>query len=287
MNAEGINESAMFEDLDENISLGPANSVEPTFQPTSQPTSEDTSINSIGPASFNEPSSNSSNSKNSNSNSSNSNSSNSNSSNSNSSNTPEVAPVEANRKGMSVAAKTVLGDRMKTLAEMREAYAKAFGNDPKAPKAKSYEAFALTKVRKEQGEEAFQSKLQEYIERNQGIHAAKPAKGTRKKVMMATNAVANTAVATNAATNAAPTNQGNSRQKLMQSVRTMADSAKDLIETIVSATMSLSSSNTGDMTSMATRAVNAVNGTAKHRKVRSNKGKTHKMSAMRINNSAM
>jgi hypothetical protein len=188
--------------------------------------------------------------------------------------------VEANKKGMSVAAKTVLGDRMKTLAEMRNAYAKAFGDDPKAPKAKSYEAFALTKVRKEQGEEAFQAKLQEYIQRNQGIHAAKPAKATRKKVMIATNAAAN-------ATNAVPTNQGNSHQKLMQSVRTMADSAKDLIDTIVSATMSLSKSNSGDITSIATKAVNALNGTAKHRKVRSNKGKTHKRSAVQMNNSAM
>jgi hypothetical protein len=170
---------------------------------------------------------------------------------------------------------------MKTLAEMRNAYAKAFGDDPKAPKAKSYEAFALTKIRKEQGEEAFQSKLQEYIERNQGIHAAKPAKGTRKKVTIAT--IANTAVNT---TTAGPINRGNSRQKLIQSVRTMADSAKDLIDNLVSATMSLAKSNTGDMTSIATRAVSAVDGTAKHRKTRSNKGKTHKRSAIKMNNSA-
>jgi hypothetical protein len=167
---------------------------------------------------------------------------------------------------------------MKTLAEMREAYAKAFGDDPKAPKAKSYEAFALTKIRKEQGEEAFQSKLQEYIERNQGIHAAKPAKGTRKKVAIATNAAANTG-----ATTAGPINRGNSRQKLVESVRTMADSAKNLIDNLVSTTMSLAKTNTGDMTSIATKAVNAVNGTAKHRKTRSNKGKTHKRSAVKMN----
>jgi hypothetical protein len=169
---------------------------------------------------------------------------------------------------------------MKTLAEMREAYAKAFGDDPKAPKAKSYEAFALTKIRKEQGEEAFQSKLQEYIERNQGIHAAKPAKGTRKKVAIASN-TQNPVVNTGG-----PINRSNSRQKLIESVRTMADSAKDLIDNLVSTTMSLAKTNTGDMTSIATKAVNAVNGTAKHRKTRSNKGKTHKRSAVKMNNSA-
>ena len=297
MNAEGKNESPTFEDVDENISVGPANSIEPTSQATSGPTPEPTTISSIGSTnsnSSNSSNSNSSNSNSSNSNSSNSNSSNSNSSNSNSSNSNSSnssnssnnsksntpAPAEANKKGMSVAAKTVLGDRMKTLAEMRNAYAKAFGDDPKAPKAKSYEAFALTKIRKEQGEEAFKAKLQEYIERNQGIHAAKPAKGTRKKVTIATN----TAVDTNTA---GPINQGNSRQKLIQSVRTMADSAKDLIDNLVSATMSLAKSNTGDMTSIATRAVSALDGTAKHRKTRSNKGKTHKRSAVRMNNSAM
>jgi len=205
-------------------------------------------------------------------------------SNSSSSNSSSNASVQANKKGMSVAAKTVLSDRMKTLAEMREAYAKAFGDDPKAPKAKSYEAFALTKIRKEQGEEAFKSKLQEYIERNQGIHAARPAKGTRKKVAIATNAAGNTVVN---ATTAGPINRGNSRQKLMESVRTMANSAKDLIDNLVSTTMSLAKSNTSDMTSIATKAVNTVNGTAKHRKTRSNKGKTHKKSAVRMNNSAM
>jgi hypothetical protein len=173
---------------------------------------------------------------------------------------------------------------MKTLAEMREAYAKAFGDDPKAPKAKSYEAFALTKIRKEQGEDAFKSKLQEYIERNQGIHAARPAKGTRKKVAIATNAAGNTAVNT---TTAGPINRGNSRQKLIESVRTMAISAKDLIDNLVSTTMSLAKTNTSDMTSIATKVVNTVNGTAKHRKTRSNKGKTHKKSAVRMNNSAM
>jgi hypothetical protein len=195
---------------------------------------------------------------------------------SNSSSSNSNATVKANKKGMSVAAKTVLSDRMKTLAEMREAYAKAFGDDPKAPKAKSYEAFALTKIRKEQGEEAFQSKLQEYIERNQGIHAAKPAKATRKKVAIATNAV----------TTAGPVNRSNSRQKLIESVRTIATSAKDLIDNLVSTTMSLAKTNTGDMTSIATQAVNAANGTAKRRKTRSNKGKTHKKSAVKLNNSA-
>jgi hypothetical protein len=275
MNAEGQNESATFEDVNENKSSGSAKTASGSAETASgsaetasgsaetpSGSAEATDSGSVEPPPADSPESNSS--------------SNSSSSNSN-------APVQANKKGMSVAAKTVLSDRMKTLAEMREAYAKAFGDDPKAPKAKSYEAFALTKIRKEQGEEAFQSKLQEYIERNQGIHAAKPAKGTRKKVAIATNAAATTVVN---ATTAGPINRSNSRQKLIESVRTMADSAKDLIDNLVSTTMSLAKTNTGDMTSIAVKAVNAVNGTAKQRKTRSNKGKTHKKSAVKLNNSA-
>ena len=279
MNAVEQTESPSFEDVNENTSSGSAEATDsgsveatdsgsveaaPTNATTDSGSVEATDSGSVEAPAADSPDSNSSRS--------NSSSSNSSSSNSN-------ATVKANKKGMSVAAKTVLSDRMKTLAEMREAYAKAFGDDPKAPKAKSYEAFALTKIRKEQGEEAFKSKLQEYIERNQGIHAAKPAKGTRKKVAIATNAAVNV-------TTAGPINRGNSRQKLIQSVRTMADSAKDLIDNLVSTTMSLAKTNTGDMTSIATRAVSAVNGTAKHRKTRSNKGKTHKRSAVKMNNSS-
>jgi hypothetical protein len=181
---------------------------------------------------------------------------------------------------MSVAAKTALGDRKAIFeGDLRQAYINAFGDDPKAPKPKFLEATALVKIRREQGENAYKAKIKEYVERNQGIHAAKPAKGTRKKVTIAP-AAANTVIN---ATTAGPINRGNSRQKLIESVRTIANSAKDLIDNLVSTTMSLAKTNTGDMTSIATRVVNVVNGTAKHRKTRSNKGKTHKRSAVKMN----
>jgi len=286
MNAEGKNESATFEDVDENTSVGPANSPEPTSEATSGPSSEATSGPSSeatseatsGPTS--EPRSEPTNisslaSANSNSNSSKSNSTKSN------------TPVLPNKKGLSVAAKTALGDRKAIFeGDLRQAYINAFGDDPKAPKPKFLEATALVKIRREQGENAYKAKIKEYVERNQGIQAAKPAKGTRKKVTMATEST-NVTATNAAATTAGPINRGNSRQKLIQSVRTMADSAKDLIDNLVSTTMSLAKTNTGDMTSIATKAVNAMNGTAKHRKTRSNKGKTHKRSAIKMNNSVM
>jgi len=171
----------------------------------------------------------------------------------------------AKKKGLSAAAQSVLDDRMKTLAELKAAYAATFGDDKKAPKAKSYEAFALHKIRKEQGEEAFQAKMKEFIERNQGKFAAGPVKKVRSKTVKFNSAVAKNNTAKNV----------NSRAVIIESVRTMGSTAKGLIDSMMSTVAALAKSNTGDMSAVAQQA-NAAATKSGTRKPRSNKGKTHK-----------
>jgi hypothetical protein len=181
----------------------------------------------------------------------------------------------AKKKGLSAAAQSVLDDRMKTLAELKAAYAATFGDDKKAPKAKSYEAFALHKIRKEQGEEAFQAKMKEFIERNQGKFAAPPAKKPRTKTVKFNSAVA--PAKNNTAKNI------NSRAVIVESVRTMGTTAKDLIDSMMSTVAALAKTNTGDMSAVAAKvnaaANSAVTKKSGSRKPRSNKGKTHKKAA--------
>ena len=181
----------------------------------------------------------------------------------------------AKKKGLSAAAQSVLDDRMKTLAELKAAYAATFGDDKKAPKAKSYEAFALHKIRKEQGEEAFQAKMKEFIERNQGKFAAPSAKKPRTKTVKFNSAVA--PAKNNTAKNI------NSRAVILESVRTMGTTAKDLIDSMMSTVAALAKTNTGDMSAVAAKANAAANSAVTKksgsRKPRSNKGKTHKKAA--------
>ena len=177
----------------------------------------------------------------------------------------------AKKKGLSAAAQSVLDDRMKTFAELKAAYAAAFGDDKKAPKAKSYEAFALHKIRKDQGEEAFQAKMKEFVERNQGKFAAGPVKKVRTKTVKFNSAVA--PAKNNTAKNM------NSRAVIIESVRTMGSTAKGLIDSMMSTVAALAKSNTGDMSAVAQQANAAANSAPKKsgsRKPRSNKGKTHK-----------
>jgi hypothetical protein len=186
------------------------------------------------------------------------------------------APAAASKKGLSAAAQSVLDDRMKTLADLKAAYAAAFGDNPKAPKAKSYEAFALHKIRKEQGEEAFQAKMKEFVERNQGKFAGEPVKKPRtKKVKFNNTAAANVKVSS-----ASPAKNANSRALIMESVRTMGSTAKGLIDSMVSTVAALAKTNTGDMSAVAAKANSAANSAKPKksgtRKPRSNKGKTHK-----------
>jgi hypothetical protein len=167
------------------------------------------------------------------------------------------------KKPLSAAAKKVLDDRMKTYNELKEAYTATFGNAPRAPKAKSYEAFALHKIRTEQGENAYKAKMKEYIERNQGKFASMPEKKTRKKVQLPEELPANNVT------------QKNSRQTLINSIKSMGQSAKELIDTMMSTTMTLAKNNSGDMTALAVKA-NEVANNHKPRKTRSNKGHKHK-----------
>ena len=154
-----------------------------------------------------------------------------------------AVPALATKKPMSAAAKSVLDDRMKTLHDLQAAYANTFGNAPKAPKAKAYEAFALHKIRKEQGENAFQAKMQEYIDRNQGKFASMPPKKTKKVSFP----------------NVSAANNSTQKKSMGASMKAMGESVKKLVDSMIS----LAQTNSGDV----------FKGP---RKTRSNKGKTHR-----------
>jgi hypothetical protein len=150
-------------------------------------------------------------------------------------------PAASTKKPMSATAKSVLADRMKTFEDLKAAYANTFGNAPKAPKAKAYEAFALHKIRKEQGENAFQAKMQEYIDRNQGKFASKTKKVTFPNMSAANNST--------------------QKKSVGASMKAMGESVKKLVDSMIS----LAQTNSGEVSK-------------KHRKTRSNKGKTHRRS---------
>ena len=187
------------------------------------------------------------------------------------------------KKGLSAAAQSVLDDRMKTFAELKAAYAAAFGDDKKAPKAKSYEAFALHKIRKEQGEEAFQAKIKEFVARNQGKFASGPVKKPSKKVKFNSaipkNVTAKNVTAKNVTAKNVTAKNASSRTLVIESVRTMGSTAKGLIDSMIATVNALAKTNTGDMSAVAQQANAAANSAPKKsgtRKPRSNKGKTHK-----------
>jgi len=154
-----------------------------------------------------------------------------------------AVPALPTKKPMSAAAKSVLDDRMKTLHDLQAAYTNTFGNAPKAPKAKAYEAFALHKIRKEQGENAFQAKMQEYIDRNQGKFASMPPKKTKKVSFP----------------NVSAANNSTQKKSMGASMKAMGESVKKLVDSMIS----LAQTNSGDV----------FKGP---RKTRSNKGKTHR-----------
>ena len=189
------------------------------------------------------------------------------------------------KKGLSAAAQSVLDDRMKTFAELKAAYSATFGDEKKAPKAKSYEAFALHKIRKEQGEDAFQAKMKEYIERNQGKFASQAPKGKSKKAVKFNN-TSQTAKNASPAAAASPA----SRASIMDSVRIMGSTAKGLIDSMIS-TMATANTNPEKAAEQASAAIannaNKLNNakaansakaatTKKPRKKRSNAGSSRK-----------
>ena len=177
------------------------------------------------------------------------------------------------KRGQSVAAKSLLDDRMKTYAELKAAYAAKFGDDKKAPKAKSYEAFALHKIRKDQGEEAFQAKMEEYITRNEGKFTNPAPKGKSKKAVKFNSS--------HTLKSASPVASAN----VMESVRIMGSTAKGLIDSMIK-TMSLAKTNPEKAAETANTAIftngNKLNVAAnstkskKPRKKRSNAGSSRK-----------
>ena len=148
----------------------------------------------------------------------------------------------ASKRGLSAKAQAVLNGRMATFAEMKEEYKRTFGDNPKAPKAKSYEAFALHKIRTSQGENAYKEKLQEYITRNQEKSGNPPTRKTKKS-----KKVANYVPYVSNNTGPSNTTQkvNNASNKLMsEAVEAMADSARGLIDKIVSTVKTFAAAKT-------------------------------------------
>lgn len=179
-----------------------------------------------------------------------------------------AAPVTTSGYVMSAKAKDLQSRRKALLEDMRAEYAKVFGDDKKAPKAKAWQAAGLLTIKEKQGEEAYKAKLQEYISTNQSKYSGK----TQKAPKTAPKAPSfNSSAVSMAAT------PGNSREVIIKSVQTMSETVKGLMDTIVTATRSLAGSK--DMTAVANKvaAVANQNATPKTaRKPRSNKGKHHK-----------
>jgi len=187
-------------------------------------------------------------------------------------NTAAPVPVTTSGYVMSAKAKDLQERRKALFKEMQGEYAKVFGNDKKAPKAKMYHAAGLLTIRERDGEDAYQAKLQEYIQANQGKYTTK----TRK--------VNNTAAApesvTGSPTVASPVSAAESGKTIIRSIESMASKVKEMVDTMVSTTKTLLKSDKPDMAAIAERVVRFANETGttakKPRKPRSNKGKTHK-----------
>lgn len=192
-------------------------------------------------------------------------SSNTNTSSNTSSNTPSnssanTAPPPAKSSSgytMSAKAQSVLNGRMETLRDMQAEYKRVFGDDKKAPKAKSYEAFALYKIRTTEGEDAYKAKLQEFVERNQGKSANPTAKTAKKGKKVANNSAAPSAAKPNNTTQKVNTGTN----KLMaEAVKTMADSAHGLLDTIVKTVNAFAAAKTPEkQAALANEAISAAN----------------------------
>ena len=175
-----------------------------------------------------------------------------------------------------------LQERRKTLfKEMQAEYAKIFGDDKKAPKAKMYHAAGLLTIRERDGEDAYKAKLQEYIQANQGKYTTK----TRKVNNTPAPAAAPESV-TGSPIVASPASAAESGKTIIRSIESMASKVKEMVDTMVSTTKTLVKSDKPDMAAIAERVVRFANQSAttattattakKPRKTRSNKGKTHK-----------
>lgn len=182
---------------------------------------------------------------------------------------PENTPAAAAVSGyvMSAKAKDLQERRKALFKEMQAEYAKVFGDDKKAPKAKMYHAAGLLTIKEREGDAAYTAKLQEYIDANRGKYEGK----TRK---------AAPAAATPAAATASPASAAQSGRTIIRSIESMASKVKEMVDTMVSTTKTLIKSDNPDMAAIAQRVVRFANesGTTakKPRKPRSNKGTTRK-----------
>jgi len=142
--------------------------------------------------------------------------------------------------------------------DLKEAYIVAFGDEKKAPKPKFLEATALVKVRKEQGENAYRKKIQEYVERDRDRQGQKPTARARTAKAKPMTVVSSHTVSHSASSS------GKSNH-LVKSIHEMAHSMRKHLADIESAAVQLGKAQP-----------HTPSPTKRARKPRSNIGKTHK-----------
>jgi len=188
-------------------------------------------------------------------------------------NTATAAPPVVSGYVMSAKAKDLQERRKALFKEMQAEYAKVFGDDKKAPKAKMYHAAGLLTIKEREGDAAYTAKLQEYINANRGKYDGKTRKASPA------NAAANTSPTASPIVRS-PVSAAESGKTIIRSIESMASKVKEMVDTMVSTTKTLVKSDRPDMAAIAERVVRFANesGTTakKPRKPRSNKGTTRK-----------
>ena len=168
-----------------------------------------------------------------------------------------VAPLSTSGYIMSQKAKDLQARRKALLVEMQAEYAKVFGDDKKAPKAKAYHAAGLLTIKERDGNAAYQAKLQEYIAENQRKFQGKTAKAPK-----VSSAVSLPASAPKNAT----AKSASSHSAAVRSIEAMGASINTMVEKMIAKAKSLGAPATNS----------AHSHSSKKRKARSNKGGTHK-----------
>lgn len=187
----------------------------------------------------------------------------------------EAPPVTTSGYVMSAKAKDLQTRRKALFEEMKQEYAKVFGDDKKAPKAKMYHAAGLLTIKERDGDEAYMAKLQEYIDANRGKYTNKTRKVSPSAAPAASPSTASPIVRS-------PESAAESGRTIVRTIETMASKVKEMVDTMVSTTKTLVKSDKPDMAAIAERVVRFANESAtgatakKARKPRSNKGSTHK-----------
>jgi hypothetical protein len=183
---------------------------------------------------------------------------------------------------MSAKAQDLQARRKALLGEMSQEYAKVFGDDKKAPKAKAYHAAGLLSIREKEGEKAYKAKLREYINENRGKYTAKSTKASM--VPMNNSSKSKTVKAPKATAAPKVANATNAKAVAINAIQTMGETVKGLIDTIIETSKALQKENgatamlrAANSAASVAATASATNGTIKKaRKERSNKGGTHK-----------